>query len=435
MSRMIDLDPVVAEWIRDAGGSTRAIYLDAALERTRRVRQSQWWTSPSRWLPPSIADLRVAPKARTASVVLVLLALLVTLALALIQAGALRWLPPPYGAAGNGLIAFDQGGIIYLADADGGHPRPLSDGTSFDQQPTWSPDGTRLAYLQTRSVMGSLDTGMIAIADVEHGTRIQISVPDGGVAYRGIAWSPDSRSIAFAGDYQGWPSVIYVAAIDGSGVRRIDVPQTKQAWGPAWSPDGRLIAFTGMGVGDYAVWMVAPDGTGPRQITPAFATQIGPIAWSPDGTRLVYTTAVDASQPRSLRVVNPDGSEDHAITPVERVGDPAWSPDGRFLAFLRPAPEGAELVVARPDGTVEHVLFAGNSITNAPAWSPDGTKVLDYIEVNPGCGASIMPCDLRLIQVDIASGRTVTMPVLPGRSDAPSSYTGGASSWQRVTAP
>ncbi len=434
MSATYEIDRYAAEWIREVGGSGHADYLEEILERTRRTRQRPAWTSPARWMPTPFADIRIAPRLPIVVRALVLVALLVALTLALIATGGLRRLPPPYGPANNGLMAFDVNGLIYLADADASHPRALTDTAAYDQLPTWSPDGTRLAYMQVFGTLDNPERGAFAIYDVEHGTKLDLPVPGDGTAYWGISWSPDSRSIALSADDHGIPA-LYILAVDGGGARRVELPNSMRARYPAWSPDGRLLAFSGM-TDRFAVWVVGPDGSGLRRLTEPGTDEPGAIAWSPDGVRLVYATNVDASQPRALHVVNADGRADRAITaPTSRVGDPAWSPDGSALAFVRPAPAGSELVVARPDGSVDHVLISGGSITNAPAWSPDGTKLLAYHDVGPGCGTSSTPCDLRLVQIDIASGTIVTMPALAGRPDAPAGYTGGSSSWQRVTAP
>ncbi len=431
MTAYDDFERDAGAWIREIAGTTRADYLEAVLERTRTTRQRPAWSSPSRWLPAQLADVRLAPEVRTLALVLALVALLVAATIALVGSGAFRRLPPPYGPAHNGLMAWDNNGIIYVAEADGSRPRAITDGTSFDQLPVWSPDGTKLAYVQAFAVPDmSAPDGWFAIYDVEHETKVSIRVPDDNNAYWGLSWSPDSRLIACAADYQLIPS-LYVVNADGSGVRRIVLPDAMRAWYPAWSPDGRLIAFAGAAAARYAVWVIAPDGTALRRLTTPSVDQPWGIAWSPDGSRLVYLSSADSNEPRSLRVVNGDGSGDHAITDgTERVGMASWSPDGRLLAFVRAIGDvPAQLVVTFGDGTVERVLSSGRFTLAPPAWSPDGTKVLAYQDAGLGSGTG--PSDLRLITADVGTGALATMPPLAGRPDA-SGYDGGVSTWQRV---
>ncbi len=431
MTASDDLERYAGAWFREIAAETPADYLEVVLERTRRTRQRPAWSSVARWLPSPIADLRLAPEVRTVALVLLLVALVVTFALAVAAMGGFRRLPPPYGPAANGLIAFDNGGIIYLARADGSSPRAITDATSFDQLPVWSPDGTKLGYVQTFQPDGPQDE-WFAIYDVASDTRIRIRVPDDNYAYWGITWSPDSRSLAFSADHQGRPS-LYVVDADGAGLRRLELPDTMRARYPAWSPDGKQLAFSGAAAARYAVWEIAPDGTGLRRLTDPSIDEPYGIAWSPDGSRVVYASNVDES-PRSLRVVNADASGDRAITSaVDRVGAASWSPDGRFLAFiLQRENNPSQLVVTRPDGSPERALSTGRFTVNAdaPAWSPDGTKIVSFVDVATGCEAS--PCDPRLITVDLETGSVATMPPLPGRPEVTAGYYLGTGTWQRL---
>ena len=75
-----------------------------------------------------------------------------------------RHLPPPYGLATSGLIAFDEGGDIYVADPDGSGRRALITGPADEIQPTWSPDGTMIAYL---SLAPSEPYALVIVADAD----------------------------------------------------------------------------------------------------------------------------------------------------------------------------------------------------------------------------------------------------------------------------
>jgi Tol biopolymer transport system component len=72
-------------------------------------------------------------------------------------------------------------------------------------------------------------------------------------------WSPDGRRIAFESK-RGGNFDIYVMNADGSGQRRL----TQSGGDPAWSPDGRRIAF----VGDSGIYVMHADGSGLRSLTP-----------------------------------------------------------------------------------------------------------------------------------------------------------------------
>ena len=103
-----------------------------------------WPWSPSLpGLPPTTARRRLRAAAFMAT-----LALLVGLSLAAIAlVGSIHRVPPPFGLAKPGLIAFDSGGDIFVSNADGTDRRQLTSGPAIDLMPTWSPDGTRLAFM------------------------------------------------------------------------------------------------------------------------------------------------------------------------------------------------------------------------------------------------------------------------------------------------
>jgi Tol biopolymer transport system component len=102
--------------------------------------------------------------------------------------------------------------------------------------------------------------------------------------------------------------------------------------------------------------------------------------WSPDGSQSVYVASVAGHA--TLRVINPDGSNDRPLTAPaanETDADPAWSPDGSTVAFVRKglAPDSSVTsvhgyVVDRDganEGQVAAVLPVGGV---HPTWSADG---------------------------------------------------------------
>ena len=91
------------------------------------------------------ARLGAVPRA---AIIVVTLALLTALAAGAIVAGSSSGptLPAPFGAADNGLIAFVSEGDIYVIEPDGSDRRQITSGLEGVSGPTWSRDGTRLAY-------------------------------------------------------------------------------------------------------------------------------------------------------------------------------------------------------------------------------------------------------------------------------------------------
>lgn len=219
---------------------------------------------------------------------------------------------------------------IFTADIDGAPPRQLTFG-GHESQPTWSPDGTRIAYLVRPPgadadiwVMQADGSGAVNLTgDVN--TRHQYS-PD---------WSPalgGQDRIAF-GERNGNDSHIWSMRPDGSERRPVT---TGHGWwddDPAWSPDGRQIAFQrdGPGTALFDIWVVGADGTAARALVSMSDGQTFPD-WSPDG-RLISFNSAHADDPADWFViysVRPDGSD-----LVRRTYDPAvasrgvWRPQPR----------------------------------------------------------------------------------------------------------
>jgi len=122
--------------------------------------------------------------------------------------------------------------------------------TDFD--PTWSPDGTRIAF---RSQRDGNDEIYVMNAD---GT-CQINLTNDPADDWSPAWSPDGTRIVFAHFFDGNSySDIAVINTDGTGLKRIT---TSSGEYPAWSPDGTQIAFASARAGNYDIYAMNADGS------------------------------------------------------------------------------------------------------------------------------------------------------------------------------
>jgi Tol biopolymer transport system component len=144
-------------------------------------------------------------------------------------------------------VVFATTGGMYAVDADGGTPRLLRSSIRHEAlNPTFSPDGTKIAYFHFRDLPGH--TLRVMNADGT-GDRVLLDSQAVNCFYPGLvrpAWSPDGTHIAFSCDDYG----IRVVGADGSGLRTV-IPN-EDALGPLsdlgfgipyWSPDGSRIAF------------------------------------------------------------------------------------------------------------------------------------------------------------------------------------------------
>jgi TolB protein len=134
-------------------------------------------------------------------------------------------------------------------------------------------------------------------------------------------WSPDGTKIAFdrAIDERGDESSevigrrVFVAGSDGRGLRRL-TPLGGDSYGPVWSPDGAQVAYgTQVAYDKNGINVVNSDGTKPRRLTNAG----GLPAWSPDGTKIAFFSTRDDPPDFTfdqVYVMNADGSNQRRLS-------------------------------------------------------------------------------------------------------------------------
>ncbi len=132
-------------------------------------------------------------------------------------------------------------------------------------------------------------------------------------------FSPTGTRIAFVTDRDGTPQ-LYVMQADGSGKSRLTWSGTYNT-NPDWHPFGQYIAYNGRSGGSFQVFLFdVKDGTS-RQLTTGPGDCEDPD-WSPDGRLIAYSRA--RGKTREIWVMNPDGSGKRALTEDGPFSSPVW---------------------------------------------------------------------------------------------------------------
>jgi TolB protein len=234
---------------------------------------------------------------------------------------------------------------IVLMDTDGSHRRALVHrGVRFEREPTFSPDGRRLAFTRGNRVFVMQRDGL-GVRPLRRDMLSQ-SCP---------RYAPDGRRLSLWRGRYGRSGAFYIADADGRGMRRlvggIPVPQGCAAW----APNGRKLAFAR----DGKIYVIRADGAGIKRVPSAGSaadTYFYRPAFAPDGRLLVLDG--DGSTGNGIHLLRLDGSGLLRLTSSsnELAPDtgPQWLPGGRRIVFSgqrHPSVRGARLYLISRDGS------------------------------------------------------------------------------------
>ncbi|GAB2909134.1 hypothetical protein GCM10027028_01160 [Streptomyces sundarbansensis] len=353
---------------------------------------------------------------------------------------------------------------LWSVGVDGSDLRRLTDTADNEESPTWSPDGTRIAY----ACDGDAALGrQIYVRDVAGGPQTRISDAGAGAGdATEPSWNPgadpaDRNTVAYTLTTDPDPDVddgTELRATEGLGTDRPLLAGGHAAWGTrsaSWLPDGKDIVFLspyhtcGCDDFDHVYRVTAFDENPPVQLVDE-NREVGPPTWFPPaGTVVVPRITPDpetvrqpdellaAAQIVTLQDVRQDGSDprDLGLTilkedPAARTNqdparDPLFDPAAGYDPWTERqsyTPDGRRIVVTRFEdtdaGRTERIWMADADGRNAaalplagrgpndwdtdPAFSPDGTK-LAFTRTSPG-GTGDAAGPSRILVADVATG-------------------------------
>jgi TolB protein len=247
---------------------------------------------------------------------------------------------------------------IYAMDFDGLNGYSVSNNTSQNILPAWSPSGGQIAY--TSFMRNNPD---LYVAAAGGGRPKKLSAQRG--MNTGAAWSPDGSKIALTLSKDGNPEIYVISASDGSIIKRITNDKAIDT-SPAWSPDGSQLAFVSDRNGGPQIFVVPSGGGAAKQVSFNGSYNTTPT-WSPKPGKhiIAYTTrdggtydivALDLDAKATIRITQNEGSNE----------EPAFSPNGRAIAFAR---AGQGVFITNADGTGKAVKVWSGSATGID-WGP-----------------------------------------------------------------
>jgi len=269
---------------------------------------------------------------------------------------------------------------IWLAPLDGGSAHTLTGGPGSDSNPRWSPDGSQLAFVSTRS-----GAPQVWVLPMTGGEARQVTTLETGAS--SPVWAPDGRTVYFVSDVE-WPAPSRLDELEG------DFPTSALMWDHLlyrhwneWRAGRREHLFAVPSTGGDARDLTPWDKDVPTITLPGY----GDVAAAPDGTELAFVMNPDSVVPTGTNndvfVMRPDGSGRRAVTTNK--GDqntPAYAPDGRYLAYRSQPTPGFEadrthlMILDRQSGQTTDLTADWSLSVGQIVWAPDSKAIYATVE-------------------------------------------------------
>lgn len=292
---------------------------------------------------------------------------------------------PAFSPDGENIAFYSSrdGGGIYVMGTMGENPLRLTEG---GRDPSWSPDGKEIIYsTAVANVLSRFSLGG-ELWVINLASRAKRRLDAGADAVQ-PSWSPNGQRIAFWGLRAGSKREIWTIPASGGTPVAVTNDDFDDA-NPVWSPDGNWLYFTSNRNGRWGIWRVPLEQEtgrllGQLELVPTASDSLE-CSIANNGKRMVYTASRKAN--RIFRVAfdaasNTVRGEPLQVTQSERnIVTPDVSPDGERLAYYSYGDPQFDIFIVNKDGTGYRQITNDNAKDRYPRWSPDGQTLAFFTD-------------------------------------------------------
>ena len=309
------------------------------------------------------SDIKLKPKFTGKKTLFIALALFLLLQLSAVNS-----------SAETNEIAYSYANAIYKMNPDGTGVQQLTNSGQRDYSPVWSPDGTKIAFIRltTEYIFDDtdipVDNSSYGIYIIDSGGGNLTQVKSGQAFINDLTWSPDGTKLAYlqgtdsthAGYYYSCSGIrnIYVVDAVADGSARV-VEAASGGVDPSWSPDGTKIFYAVNNASlDFGIYSIDLETDEVSRLTYDIKPPADPEV-SPDGSKIAYGIDYPVQDclagnmstmgptrsplPTAGGLVVYDIAQNHSTILTGGASNPVWNATGSLILYASQSAGGEGL--------------------------------------------------------------------------------------------